>query len=258
MDIKGDEVTDKSAFILRVARYSPTQERPLITRNVEMDISKQVTKVTIEIKNPTRSYKLLQIVEDIDKQIAKSSEDINFADKPTAVISKDPKVQWNIKDIKAGETRKIVYSASGIPPFSKLVFWPFDELSFIREKFPSGLKIVDVSVPTLYQGRDKVKITVENEDADAHTLRISPEMPERWAISPTQTEEVLQPKQRREYILAIDPDGAAAGKYIIKVIFDWDGEEIVREYSVTNKSFIDRVVDFIVSIGNYLKSVLGL
>ncbi|MBI4009700.1 MAG: hypothetical protein HY361_00700, partial [Candidatus Aenigmarchaeota archaeon] len=258
MDINSDEINDKSTFILRVVSFSSHQERPLITRTAEIDLEAVETAVTIKIINPTRSYAVVQITEAIDKQIAKSADDINFITKPTSILEKDPQVLWNVKDIKAGETRTIFYTASKIPSFSELVFWPFDEITLIKERFPKGMKVVRVLTPTMYGNKDILKITVQNEDVDSHTLKIMPEFPEDWTVEPKDIEEVLPSKKQKEYTLTLDSSRAKLGSYIIQITFVWDGAEIIKEYSITNKSIFDRIVDLIVSLGNYLKQLLGL
>ena len=219
-------------MIIRVKDYVPTYDKPIVTRTVLLDYEINKTKVALDVNNPARYYKLVEVHEEIPKSFAHSAREVEFDPYPDKIIREDPLVQWNLKDLVTNDTRTMKYLTKGIlDEFTGYIYFPLKELIIVETKLPTGLKIADVSISPLFAGKASIgKITVENIGDVAKKLEFSMHLPSGWKTEPGKIEAAIAAHERKEFKFSIIvPEDASSGDYIGTTIIIWDGETHLKE-----------------------------
>ena len=243
--VSNEGVHAENFFILRVRQFTPGQEQPIITRIVDIDRELGKTKVELIVNNPEKNYTAVEVIENIPKELANTSDLIEFATPPTEILRKDPLVQWSFLNLLAGEKRTISYSVSKIlEEFTKYIYWPLEQVNLITTKLPRGFRVVDVKIPAAYLGRtSQIAITVENLEPKSYRFNATIELPTGWETKPIRIEDTLGSRQRK--ILKFNvfvPSDAEPGTYILRFYIIWDGSEMIKEYPVMVNVFPIRIL----------------
>ncbi len=249
--LKNSNVEDSAFMILRVKNYPKGYDIPIITRAVQLDYENNKTKVSLDVNNPVRYYKLVELQEEIPKPLAQSAREIQFEPYPDEILREDPLVQWNLREMVINDTRKLSYITKGIlDDFTGYVYFPLKELSLIETKLPTGLKVVDISLEPLFAGRSSIgKVTVENIGEDAKKLEFSMHLPPGWKILPEKIEASIGVHERREFKFSIVvPEDVSQGDYIGTSILVWGQDTYIRE-SVLHVSTLPSYLPLLIVLG---------
>ncbi|MBI2543570.1 MAG: hypothetical protein HYW24_05300 [Candidatus Aenigmarchaeota archaeon] len=231
--LKGSNIEDSSFIILRVKDYAPSYDRPIVERIVELDYEHEKTKVTLNVNNPLKYYELVQVKEEIPKSISQSAKEVEFNPYPDEIIREDPLVQWDIKEFAVNETKTLSYATKGIlDEFTDYIYFPLKEMNIIETKLPTGLKLVDVSVGTMYAGKSTAgKIIVENIGDEEKKLEFSMQLPPSWRMVPERIEANVAAHERKEFKFSIVvPEDTSPGDYIATSIILWDTDTHIKEH----------------------------
>ena len=247
--VANEEVHAENFFILRVRLFTSGQEQSIIIRTVDIDRGLGKTKVELIVNNPEKNYTTVEVIEKIPKELANTSDEIEFTTSPTEILSKDPLVQWNLLNLLAGEKRTISYSVSKIlEEFTKYIYWPLEQVNLITTKLSRGLMVVDVKIPAVYVGRtSQVAITIENLEPTSYKFNTTIELPIGWKIKPSYIEDTIGSGQRK--ILKFNvfvPSDAEPGTYILRLYLGWDGSEMIKEYPIMVNAFPIRILYYAV------------
>jgi hypothetical protein len=239
--LKNEIAEDRSFFILRVKSITPQDDKPFVIRIVEIDKSEGKTNVELDVSNPTEVWNYADVVEYVPKELANSTDLIEFKTTPSEIIQKDPIISWRIFNLTANDTRRIYYSASNVlEEFTSYIYWPLKELSLVKTKPISGLEIVDLKIPTLYSGRSSTAtLAIRNLDNSSHRFGFELKMPNDWKAEPRNISEVIMGNETKDFKFSIVvPEKTTPGNYIVRGEFLWDDSMIVKEYGVRVAQFI--------------------
>ncbi|MBI2005186.1 MAG: hypothetical protein HYS80_00280, partial [Candidatus Aenigmarchaeota archaeon] len=234
-EVKIKLLNAESTFTLRVQQFTLYQETPTIARSVDINAVDNKTNVEIGILNSLNRYSRVKIVEVISKDLAKSVDELEFSVRPSKIIERDPIVEWNIKDLESFEKQNISYSISKIvTDRNKMVYWSLDELTVTTGELPKELKLLETRLPERIYPliSNKFTITVKNNDLLSRTLEIAYELPEGWKIEPETIRESIPAGEEKRFEYSITPSLDSSGNYLLKSKFKFDGDLIVKEYSV--------------------------
>jgi hypothetical protein len=233
--LKNQVAEEKSFFILRVKPYTKEEDKPIVMRIVEIDRAENKTNVELSIYNPSKAWSYTEITELIPKEIANSTDFVEFKTVPTKIIQKDPIVSFELFNLMTGETRKIYYSVPKIlPEFTPYIYWPLKELSLVTTKPISGLEIVDFKIPILYAGRSSIAVlTIKNLDSNPHEFGFKMRLPSGWETEPKNISETIKGGETRDFRFSIIvPEKTLSGYYVVRGEFLWDNTTIIKEYGV--------------------------
>jgi hypothetical protein len=239
--LKNQITEDSSFFILRVKSRAVQDDKPFVVRTVEIDRLEGKTNVELNVYNPASYWRNGELIEYIPKEIANSTDLIEFNTTPSEIIQKDPIVSWKINDLVASDTRKISYSTSNIlGDLTPYIYWPLRELSLEKSKPISSLEIVDLSVPRLYPGRSSIAtLSIRNLDNSSHIFGFDIRLPSEWKTEPNNITEVIKGMEKKDFMFSIIvPDKTSPGYYVARGEFLWDDGIIVKEYNVGVSSFV--------------------
>ena len=239
--LKNDIVEDTSFFIVRAKSYSKEEDKPLVSRFVEKDETKGKTNVELKIYNPSGNWSYAEVEEYIPKEIANSTDFIEFETSPSRIIQKDPVVSWEMFDLHSGETRKIYYSVPKVAEeFTPYIYWPVKSLNLIKAGAVSNLEIVDFKISTLYPGRSSAAtLSIRNLDDSQHTFGFNLKMPRGWETEPINISKVIMAKEMKDFTISVlVPEKTLSGYYVIRGEFMWDDGFVIKEYGVWVGTFI--------------------
>jgi hypothetical protein len=185
------------------------------------------------VSNQYREFERVDIVESIPKELANSTDYVDFVTTPSEIVRKDPIVMWSITGMAVGETRTLSYSVSKVlEEFTPYIYWPLRQLDVISPTAPSTLKLTGFTLPYFTLGTSSaISFKVKNMDSVPHNFTFSMELPEGWSMEPESVKETLSPGQEREFKLTITPAAdAKAGRYMVRTAFGWDGTYVIKEY----------------------------
>jgi uncharacterized membrane protein len=269
---------DSASFFLRVGRMSDfgrttgsidqavglkseSRDRPAFSRTVDVDRDKNQTGITINLFSARKGYKQIQLVETIDKEIARSTDDITFDPKRKPVIlKKDPQVLYTFNDVKAGEELSVSYTVRGVvEDIEKLVYWTFDRVTFVEKDPPRGFQSTEVSEVVFVQGAPNLfALNVKNLDRDNHVLVTSLELPEGWNSTPENITFEFGPMEEKSAGFGVTiPSNVAAGRYVMSVVYRWDGTTVVKEVVVTIES-LSKILTVAVIVTMVAGAIIGL
>jgi hypothetical protein len=258
--LKNQNVEDKSFFILRIKSYTKEEDKPKIMRIVEIDRLEGKTNVELDVYNSLMAWRYAEVVEYVPKDLANSTDFIEFNTTPSKIIQKDPVVSWEMIDLAAGETRKIYYSASKIlEEFTQYIYWPLKELSLVKTKPISGLEIVDLKFPTLYAGRSSIAtLTIRNLDNSSHRFGFELKVPNGWKTEPKNITAVIKSMETRDFKFSIIvPEKTIQGYYVVRGEFLWDDSTTLKEYGVRVAPFNYLLVGVLISIAAVVAVVIA-
>ncbi|MBI3412664.1 MAG: hypothetical protein HY051_01110 [Candidatus Aenigmarchaeota archaeon] len=230
--LKNEKVEDSNFMIVRVKNYPATYDKPIITRIIQLNYEINRTKVVLDINNPIKHYLLIQLQEDMPKELAQSSDEVEFNPYPDRILRSDPLVEWDVKDLKVKDNRKLIYATKGIlDEFTPYIYLPLKELKITETMIPTGLKIVDIGVQPLFAGKSSIgRVTVENTGQAAKRFEFSMQLPSGWGAEPQKIEVTLQPRERKEFKFSvIVPANASPGDYIGTAIIYWGEDTHIKE-----------------------------
>ncbi len=244
--------SDRSSFVLRLQKARLDSERPAFARGVDLDVDNNRTRVSIRVVGNARDYAQVQIFETIDKSLAQSSDEIEFdLNNRPKVLRRDPQLLYTFSNVKVGEVRDTYYLLRGIPQdLNRLVYWPFEQVMFIADKFPKGFRVVEVPETTFLIGFDsRFTVAIENQDSDSHTMRSYLDVPEGWEVEPDSVNLTFGPLERKSIGFDVMvPQGAAVGKYIMTVNYVWDDTRLAKEVVVNVETLFGVVTIVIISV----------
>ena len=174
-----------------------------------------------------------KVIETIPKDLANSTDAVDFKTPPSEILIKDPTVQWNILELAVGEEEIISYSVSKIlAEFTQYIYWPLRQLNIISPAAPENFKLIDFNIPVLTPGYTSTLIfTIENPDTISHNFTFSMEVPLGWAIDPSLIEKAIASGEQRVFNVELAiPENAKTGRYIVRAIFGWDDNYVIKEY----------------------------
>jgi len=234
--ISNENIHAETFFILRTKPYPPGYAKPSVTKVVEIDKQRSVSTVTIEIKNGGSYVDVLEVVEDIPKEIAQNVNLLGFDTPPTEVLEADPVVKWIIEGLGPYETRTISYSSPKIlDEYSPYVYWPLRQINVIYEAPPPDLiKISEISAPTLYPGRTaKVSVNLMNLDKTPFDITARLETPVNWKVTPDEVVTTLPPRGSSTVLFFVTPPSyIEPGTYTISSEVIYDGRALTKDTTV--------------------------
>jgi hypothetical protein len=231
---KNAEVKDETFFILRIKELLPRS--PLALRIVELNEEAGRTNVFIVVNNPTdESMSAVEVTEEIPKVIASSVDEVQFNVTPTDIIKKDPIILWRMLNLAPQESRNVSYSVNRIlSEFTPYIYFPLKEVNLFRA-VPTNFSLVAFDIPPVFPGRTSViSFVIQNLDpTSSHRFNFELYIPSGWNITPKRIEEVIGPNTTREYkLLLYLPEDVETGNYILKALFKWDDNLVIKEYVV--------------------------
>ncbi|MBI2034878.1 MAG: hypothetical protein HYT11_04065, partial [Candidatus Levybacteria bacterium] len=230
--LENSRVEDSNFMIIRVKNYVPTYDKPIVTRTVQIDYENNKTKVALDVNNPVKYYRLVEVQEEIPKSLAQSAREVVFDPYPDEIIREDPLVQWDLEDMIINDTRTMSYLTKGIlGEFTGYIYFPLKELNIIETKLPTGLKFVGVTIEPLFKGKSSIgKVTVENIGDETKSLEFSMYLPSGWKMVPDKIATTVAAHERKEIKFSIVvPEDAAPGDYIGTHIILWDNDTHIKE-----------------------------
>jgi len=234
--ISNENIHAENFFILRTKPYPPGYAKPSVTKVVEIDKQRSISTVTIEIKNGGSYVDVLEVVEEIPKEIAQHVNLLRFDTLPSEVLEADPVVKWIIEGLGPYETRSISYSSPKIlDEYSPYVYWPLRQINVIYEAPPPDLiKISEISAPTLYPGRtEKVSINLMNLDRTPFDITARLETPANWKATPDDIVTTLPPRGSSTLMFYITPPSyIEPGTYTISAEVLYDGRTLTKDATV--------------------------
>ncbi|MBI5354829.1 MAG: hypothetical protein HZB68_00045 [Candidatus Aenigmarchaeota archaeon] len=231
--IVGYESAGKASFILRVKEF-PREAGIVTTRNVKVDGNHGRSTVTISVRNGNERLPRVDIVEDIKKSIANSTDYIEFEQRPDEIIRKDPVVRWSIIDMQPNTTRSFSYKVVGsLKEYSPYIYWPVNEIRVRKTKIPEGLSLSTPKALEVSPGKTKKSsFVIENAMNETRTLSVRFGLPAGWSYA-SRKNITLQPGESREIEFSVQmPEQAYPGYYTGMVIVDADGFVLMREYQM--------------------------
>lgn len=234
--ISNENIHAENFFILRTKPYPPGYAKPSVTRVVEIDRERSISTITIEIKNGGSYVDVLEVVEEIPKEIAQNVNLLGFDTPPSEVLKEDPVVKWIIEGLGPYETRSISYNAPKIlDEYSPYVYWPLRQINVIYEAPPPDLiKISEISAPTLYPGQtEKVSINLMNLDKTPFDITARLETPANWKVTPDEIVTTLSPRGSSTLMFFITPPSyIEPGTYTISSKILYDGRMLTKDVTV--------------------------
>ncbi len=234
--ISNENIHAENFFILRIKPYPPGYAKPSVTKVVEIDRERSISTITIEIKNGGSYVDVLEVVEEIPKEIAQHVNLLGFDTPPSEVLEADPVVKWIIEGLGPYETRSISYNTPKIlDEYSPYVYWPLRQINVIYEAPPPDLiKISEISAPTLYPGRtEKVSINLMNLDRTPFDITARLETPANWKVTPDDIVTTLSPRGSSTLMFYITPPSyIEAGTYTISAEVLYDGRTLTKDATV--------------------------
>jgi len=220
----------------------PARDRVITTRYVTIDREAGKAYVTLNVYNGYLRLPQLDVIEDIKKAIANSTDFVEFIDKPNEIIQKDPIVMWSIINFPAEAVEKFSYVVNKIlPEFSSYIYWPLHQLSLAETRIPYGINIALVSPLELAPGRSTLApVTIENVENVSKNLTLTLSLLPEWTVQPEVIKYTLNPGEKNEFSFSIIvPRGVYPGYYVGRVIIDVDGGTVIKEYQFVVISFLE-------------------
>ncbi len=248
LKLKNGEIEAGNFFILRVKSIPPDYDKPIVSRFVTIDRESKKTNVDIVVSNQYREFDRIDVIESIPKDIATSTEFVNFKTLPTEIVRKDPIVLWSILGMEKGEEKTISYSVSKIlDEFTQYVYWPLKQLNLVSASVPKNFRLVNFNMPRFYPGKTStIYFIVQNPDTVPHNFTFSMEVPPSWRIEPSSIEETIEAGEERELHVQVSvPPEESAGKYMIRTVFGWDDNYIIKEYVADVLTFVEPMMVYI-------------
>jgi hypothetical protein len=229
---KSGQGSYSSTFILRAAKNPATSTKPVLTRTVNLDMENDRTEVTINFVNIGKSYAEVQVLETIDKSVAETTDELEFVGEEPRIIKRDPQVLYTFRNVGSGETRVASYIVKGATAaLAEVGYWPFEQITFVEERFPVGFKIHQPSEILLWHRLDNtISITLESGDDKRHTLNASIDLPSGWSYEPAFVEDEFDAFEKKKIEFRINvPADARRGTYIATVNYVWDGTLVTKD-----------------------------
>jgi len=250
---------DESFFILRVRKKPSDPTIPTILRKIEIDNQLTRTYVNLTVNNYDRNYERIEIVEDVPKSIAESSDEIQFVTPPSKILRKDPQIQWDILDVAEIETRFIAYSVPKIlEEFTPYVYWTLDQATIASKKVPVGFRLLGVDIPKLYTGKiNTITFKIKNTDTISHNFRYHAELPINWEIKSKPINYSLNAGEEKQYSFEIFiPAEEILGQYIIRSQFHWDDDVFIKDHlSLLTSTYV--LVIYLAITGILITSIIA-
>jgi hypothetical protein len=235
------KVTDTSfsaenIFMLRIKQYSLLNDQPLFLRTVEINRALGITKVNVTVYNPTSgNLSMIELIENIPTTLAPTLADVTFLT-PTDKRLGGNKVEWDISNLLAGESRSVAYTVNKIlPEYTGYIYFPLEQANIITESIPHGIKLGDLNIPSLSPASTKeLSFTLTNLEENSYNFTVGLKVPEGWKANPSEVLLGLKPsesaKVRFELII---PENATIGTYLAQLEFNWPGGHTIREITLT-------------------------
>lgn len=257
--VKNQETLLDSFFIMRVR--SSVYDRPVFYRNVELDRYANKTNVQILADNPSvNNYTAVEVIEDIPKILANSSDEIEFITTPTKIIRKDPLIQWNLFNFSAGETRNISYSVNKVlEDFSTYIYSPLEQANFINERIPRGIRIIRFYQPDLVPGETStLEFELQNLENEDYNFTVSLTTPQGWKVNPnTSYVEMASGESKRVKFEISVPSDTKIGTYMLQLNFKWDSSESIKEFTAS-VGIISKTKIILIVLGSTAVIILGI
>jgi hypothetical protein len=240
LKLKNANVEAENFFVVRVRHVPADYDKPIVSRQVDIDMENGKTNVDIVVSNPYREFERIDVVESIPKELANSTEYVDFVTKPNEVVRKDPIVMWSITGMAVGDTRTISYSVQKVlDEFTPYIYWPLRQLNIISPVAPSSLKLTGFTLPYFTAGTSSaISFKVKNMDTAQHNFTLEMELPVGWKMEPEMIKETIGPGEEKEFKMIVTPAAdATAGRYMARTAFGWDGTYVVREYVAEVSAF---------------------
>jgi len=247
--LKNAEMESENFFILRVRLTPAEHDRPIVLRQVSIDKESSRTNVDIIVSNPYKEFGQIDIIENIPKDLATSTDSVDFRTSPTEIVRKDPIVLWSIADMLAGEDKTISYSVPKIlDEFTQYVYWPLRQMNVLAPSL-KNFKIVSFEMPLFHPGETStVHFVIKNLDVAPHNFTFSMEAASDWEVEPKMIKETILAEEEREFDISVAvPENAQVGNYMAKAVFGWDDGIVVKEYvALVQTPSINMIVIFLI------------
>jgi hypothetical protein len=260
MKVSNGNIDDENFFILRVIKHPTNVITPIVTRVIEIDKNNEKANVNIDVASGERKIDSVEIIEDVPKNLAQSSDDIEFKTTPSNIIQKDPIVQWILSQFGYNEIQRISYSLQTPPEFKSLIYFPIKQINVVGQKIPSNLQLTENPMPTFSPGKNSTfRFTIENLDSVKHTFGFELQLPGGWKSSPKLLKEEIQPGERKSFEITISlPEDANVGIYILRTFYSWDSDTLIRENAVSVTSVIFKIWMIVISVILAIALILAL
>ena len=251
--LTAEGIEEKTAFMLRVKKFAPVLDKAITKRAVAVDVENKKTNIVVNVQNgPETRYNVL-VTENIKKEIANSTDFIEFKDKPDEIIEKDPIVRWKINELAPFETKNFTYTVKQVlPEFTAYVYWATEEVA-LSPGILQGLRVAPFKPIELTGGRiTPAPVVVENIGNRSRNVSVGMGLPESWSLIPLQINYIIIPNETKLFAFNILlPTDVYPGYYIGKVRITADGETMIKEYEfavLNNLELLVRPLVIVVSI----------
>ena len=245
----GEAIADTVALI-RVKPFP--EDRPVVTRAVELDRAEMRTVVMLNVVNSRRALASVEVVEDIPKWLARDAGEVSSEDEHE-ILGQDPMIRWVLSALRSYEKRSISYSVGVVPDdVSGLLYWPVRQLSAVFEVSVELIRVMEIySQNMALGGTGRINITLLNTGENVMAVRARLELPPGWEVMPAEIVVTLTPSVPTAIVFTVtNPPQAEPGLYTGQLRLSYGGEDHVRGVAilVTARGEIPVVVPVIVII----------
>ena len=233
----GNEIfEDENFFILRVNPPHGDYDHPLIKRSVVIDNKKNITSVSLKIENSAKHIRILEVIEQISKEMVISAEQITFETKPEILLD-DPLVKWRFDDLGPYEAEMIYYEIPGVlKEYSLYVYWPVRQMNVFNYYESTGdepvekIRITDISSPSFLPGKPgEIFFRVTNFDKDPIDININLELPAYWTAEPSELTRSIPPRGTITQSIQVTPHSSTSpGTYLANIWISYDDVEVME------------------------------
>jgi|GEM_PF-3321760 len=233
----GNEIfEDENFFILRVNPHHGDYDHPLVKRSVVIDNKNNITSVSLKIENSKKPIKILEVIEQISKEMAISAEQITFETKPEILLD-DPLVKWRFEDLAPYETEMIYYEIPGVlKEYSLYVYWPVRQMNIFNyyestdDEPVEKIRITDISSPSFLPGKPgEVFFRVTNFDKDPVDINVNLELPAYWTAEPSEVTRSIPPRGTIMQSIQVTPHSSTSpGTYLTNIWVSYDDVEMME------------------------------
>lgn len=227
----GEAIADTVALV----RIKPfPEDRPAVTRTVELDRAEMKTAVMLNVVNSRRALASFEVVEDIPKWLAQDAGEVSSEDEHE-ILEPDPMIRWVLSALRPYEKRSISYSVDVIPDdVSGLLYWPIRQLSAVFEVSAELIRVMEVySESMALGGTGRINITLLNTGENVMAARVRLELPPGWEVVPAEIVVTLSPSVSTAIAFTVgNPPHAEPGLYTGQLRLSYGGEDHVRGVAI--------------------------
>ncbi|HLC68607.1 MAG TPA: hypothetical protein VJH24_02105 [Candidatus Bilamarchaeaceae archaeon] len=208
-------------FIIEVLNYTEVENRPLIYRDVTLNLDRNVSVVTLTIENRgSRPLELVQVYEELPPGLKTDIRRINFLTQPADILEEEGRIRWDLQNIPPPESRRIIYEIPRLSgDISDYAQWPVAEVVTIRDVHPEVVSLAEFQSPTLFAGEERpISFSIFNSGILSQNVIVTLLPPAGWEVFPAAFSFSLPGRTLDEQIVSLksQPD-LPPGTYTFKL-----------------------------------------